>query len=290
MLIQLVKARAYGQFLGQPSRALVYYKLALAHWPTDALGAPKPIDGHLKAQVVREMKQQEQRQTWESTGGAFPRTPPRTPGGSAGTRNAGSSQWNSGRPGQDEAGSGKRSNGTSRGTGTGSGGFNAGRGGFASGGTGRSSGARPDPRPPFDAGSARRARIRDPKRYYSTLGVPTHASQQDVTKAYRKLALVRHPDKGGSDEAFKQVRFRDGNLSSAVLTLASAQRSLLRLGGPHAERAVRYRRPSRRMIVASHIFSLDRTLQKWSNVTLRAPVRLSSGEDVAAASSAPTGS
>lgn len=44
------------------------------------------------------------------------------------------------------------------------------------------------------------------KDYYTTLGVPRTASQEDVKKAYRKLAHQYHPDKKGGDEAkFKEV-------------------------------------------------------------------------------------
>lgn len=42
--------------------------------------------------------------------------------------------------------------------------------------------------------------------YYSTLGIPKNASQDEVKKAYRKLAHQHHPDKqGGSEEQFKKI-------------------------------------------------------------------------------------
>jgi len=44
------------------------------------------------------------------------------------------------------------------------------------------------------------------KDYYQILGIPRNASQEEVKKAYRKLAHQFHPDKtGGSEEKFKEV-------------------------------------------------------------------------------------
>ncbi len=43
------------------------------------------------------------------------------------------------------------------------------------------------------------------KDYYETLGVPREASQDDIRRAFRKLAAENHPDKGGSAERFKEV-------------------------------------------------------------------------------------
>ncbi len=41
--------------------------------------------------------------------------------------------------------------------------------------------------------------------YYSTLGVGRNASDDEIKKAYRKLAMKHHPDRGGDEATFKKI-------------------------------------------------------------------------------------
>lgn len=41
--------------------------------------------------------------------------------------------------------------------------------------------------------------------HYATLGITENATTAEIKKAFRKLAAEHHPDKGGSEEKFKQI-------------------------------------------------------------------------------------
>lgn len=56
--------------------------------------------------------------------------------------------------------------------------------------------------------------------YYAVLGVPKTASQDEIKRAFRKLAHQHHPDKQGGDEA----RFKELNEAYAVLGDADKRR------------------------------------------------------------------
>ena len=49
--------------------------------------------------------------------------------------------------------------------------------------------------------------------YYKTLGIERSSSQEDIKKAYRKLASQHHPDKGGDTARFQQIQEAYATLS-----------------------------------------------------------------------------
>jgi DnaJ-class molecular chaperone len=54
------------------------------------------------------------------------------------------------------------------------------------------------------------------KDYYQTLGVSRSATNEEIKKAYRKLALAHHPDRGGGPEA--EAKFKEANEAYQVLS------------------------------------------------------------------------
>jgi molecular chaperone DnaJ len=55
--------------------------------------------------------------------------------------------------------------------------------------------------------------------YYETLGVPKNASEDDIKKAYRKLAMKHHPDRNQGDDAKKsEEKFKEAKEAYEMLT------------------------------------------------------------------------
>ena len=59
--------------------------------------------------------------------------------------------------------------------------------------------------------------------YYKTLGIPKNASESDIKKAYRRLALKYHPDKNPGDKA-SEGKFKD--IAEAYAVLSDKKRRL----------------------------------------------------------------
>ena len=64
--------------------------------------------------------------------------------------------------------------------------------------------------------------------YYATLGVPRDASDNDIKKAYRRLAMEFHPDRNNSSEA--EARFKEISEAYQVLTDANKRAHFDRYG------------------------------------------------------------
>jgi len=55
------------------------------------------------------------------------------------------------------------------------------------------------------------------KDYYQILGVPRNASQEQIKKAYRKLAMQYHPDRNPGKEPWANDKFKEMNEAFGVL-------------------------------------------------------------------------
>jgi molecular chaperone DnaJ len=68
----------------------------------------------------------------------------------------------------------------------------------------------------------------DKKDYYELLGVSKNATKEELKKAYRKLALKYHPDKGGSKE--DETKFKEANEAYSVLSDDTKRKSYDQFG------------------------------------------------------------
>jgi len=51
------------------------------------------------------------------------------------------------------------------------------------------------------------------KKHYEALGVSENASVEDIKKAFKKMAVTHHPDKGGEEKRFKEINEANNILS-----------------------------------------------------------------------------
>ena len=73
----------------------------------------------------------------------------------------------------------------------------------------------------------------DYKDYYKTLGVERNASEADIRKAYRKLAMKYHPDRNPNDKQAEE-RFKEINEAYQVLSDTTKRAHYDRLGSDYS--------------------------------------------------------
>ncbi len=68
------------------------------------------------------------------------------------------------------------------------------------------------------------------KDYYRILGVPRNASDEDIKKAYRRLAMEFHPDRNPGREDWANQKFKEINEAYGVLGNATKRQQYDRFG------------------------------------------------------------
>jgi curved DNA-binding protein CbpA len=59
---------------------------------------------------------------------------------------------------------------------------------------------------------------------YDTLGVPTHATEEEIKRAYRKAAMKWHPDRNGGAEEVARATFQEIRDAYAILSDAAQRK------------------------------------------------------------------
>ncbi len=78
------------------------------------------------------------------------------------------------------------------------------------------------------------ATLMEYKDYYKTLGVERSASQDEIKKAYRKLALQFHPDKNPNNKAAED-KFKEANEAYQVLSDTEKRKRYDQLGSAYSQ-------------------------------------------------------
>eukprot|EP00227_Mantoniella_beaufortii_P009852 CAMPEP_0197577968 /NCGR_PEP_ID=MMETSP1326-20131121/2390_1 /TAXON_ID=1155430 /ORGANISM="Genus nov. species nov., Strain RCC2288" /LENGTH=86 /DNA_ID=CAMNT_0043141105 /DNA_START=213 /DNA_END=469 /DNA_ORIENTATION=+ len=62
------------------------------------------------------------------------------------------------------------------------------------------------------------SRGQEKKDYYGTLGIQKGCSEDEIKKAYRKLAMKWHPDKNPDNQAYAEKKFKSVSEAYEVLS------------------------------------------------------------------------